>query len=119
MDTIAIGVNDVRSYREDLLRKAHLEMLVTGNTTEDVRPSMTHHTQTPLTTHTQRSINLISLAEQCLISHALTYKERPINRSLLLPSGAYDQVVLIMSRPLIHSSSRIELHSAHEVKESK
>lgn len=57
MDTIAIGVNDVRSYREDLLKKAHLEMLVTGNMTEDVRPSMTHHTQTPLRTHHDVSLD--------------------------------------------------------------
>ncbi|KAI0634940.1 LuxS/MPP-like metallohydrolase [Trametes polyzona] len=66
------GINeaDVERHRDDILSKISIEMLVNGNVSRE------------------RSVELLSLTEECLWPRALLPSEIPQQRSLVLPRGS-------------------------------
>ncbi|KAI9058078.1 LuxS/MPP-like metallohydrolase [Trametes sanguinea] len=64
-----VTASDIERYRDDLLSKVFLEMLVNGNMSCD------------------RAMDILHLTEECLSARPLSYSEIPHQRSLLLPQG--------------------------------
>ncbi|KAI0746531.1 LuxS/MPP-like metallohydrolase [Daedaleopsis nitida] len=65
-----IGVLDIERHRDELLSKTCIDILVTGNYTRE------------------RSLDILTMTEQCLQSRSLLPNERPTPRSLLFPPGS-------------------------------
>ncbi|OJT06440.1 Insulin-degrading enzyme [Trametes pubescens] len=83
-----ISESDIERHRDELLSKVFIEALVNGNLTEDVRRYRKNKVLRWLIINLQKSLGILSLAEECLKARPLLPGEIPRQRSLVLPPGS-------------------------------
>lgn len=119
VSTLAITEADIERHRDALLAKVSLDILVTGNFTRKVREIYPLPTSQSLT-RLQRSLEFLSLTEDCLKSRPLLPSEIPCLRSLILPPGQRPAIVIaatyliyeITETPFPAAYTRLEHHHA-------